>query len=181
MYNIDQRKKAAEARPFRGILIHGDCTAWISVPFFSCSFQRFQKAAAWPVLHFCGLEHFCKMHEVVYRPMHEGVYGRFRRLFPMHEVVYRPMHAAVYAFRSEIHCTWSFTPIYKNQCTWSFTTFFEILRPVAIGSKEGKRAFYVTEKALGAAFYPVKSCLVAACIAPACLLWVILYPLRKDA
>lgn len=34
VYNIDQTKKAAEARPFRGTLIHGDCTAWISVPFF---------------------------------------------------------------------------------------------------------------------------------------------------
>lgn len=78
VYNIDQTKKAAEARPFRGILIHGDCTAWISV-LFSCSFQRFHQAAARPVLHFCGLEHFCKMHEAVYRPMHGDVYGRFHR------------------------------------------------------------------------------------------------------
>lgn len=83
------------------------------------------------------------------------VYGRFHD--SMHAVVYRPMHEAVYAFRSKIHCTWSFTPICKNQCTRSFTTFFGFSWSSEIGRKEGKRAFYVAENPPGAAFYPVKS------------------------
>lgn len=101
-------------------------------PFFVLIFS-FRQAIALPVLRFCGLERFCKMHEAVYSPMHEAVYGRFHRLFSMHDVVYGPMHEAVYAYRLKIHCTWSFTPIYKNQCTRSFTTFSGLRRQVTIG------------------------------------------------
>lgn len=36
----------------------------------------FRQAIARPILRFCGLERFCKMHEAVYSPMHEDVYGR---------------------------------------------------------------------------------------------------------
>lgn len=70
-------------------------------PFFVLIFS-FRQATARPVLRFCGLERFCKMHEAVYSPMHEYVYGRFLRLFSMHDVVYGPMHEAVYAFRSKL-------------------------------------------------------------------------------
>lgn len=147
-------------------------------PFFVLIFS-FRQAIALPVLRFCGLERFCKMHEAVYIPMHEYVYGRFHG--SMHAVVYRPMHEAVYAYRLKIHCTWSFTPIYKNQCTRSFTTFSGLRRQVTIGRKEGKRAFCGVEKPPGPAFYPVKSCPVAGCIAPFCLPLVILYPLRQNA
>lgn len=70
-------------------------------PFFVLIFS-FRQAIALPVLRFCGLERFCKMYEAVYSPMHEDVYGRFRRLFSMHDVVYGPMHEAVYAFRSKL-------------------------------------------------------------------------------
>lgn len=49
------------------------------------------------------------MHEAVYSPMHEDVYGRFCRLFSMYEVVYhcasqftpigrKPLHEVVYAY-----------------------------------------------------------------------------------
>ena len=69
-------------------------------PFFVLIFSL-RQAIARPVLRFCGLERFCKMHEAVYSPMHEDVYGRFHRLFSMHEAVYGPMHGAVYAFRSK--------------------------------------------------------------------------------
>lgn len=160
------------------------CTAPNEVPFFFCLFQRRAVGcsarhrqhgkslnAPWFILRNRSTPHFCKMHGAVYGTMHGPVYGRFHD--SMHAVVYMPMHGAVYAFRSEIHCTWSFTPIYKNQCTWSFTTFFGILRPVAIGRKEGKRAFYVAENPPGAGFYPVKSWPVAACIASAFLSCVI--------
>lgn len=51
------------------------------------------------------------MHEAVYRPMHEGVYGRFHRSpdalgrLPLHEAVYicgsNPMHEVVYAYFSK--------------------------------------------------------------------------------
>lgn len=58
----------------------------------------FRQAIARPILRFCGLERFCKMHEAVYSPMHGPVYGRFHS--SMHDVVYRPMHAVVYAHRS---------------------------------------------------------------------------------
>lgn len=70
-------------------------------PFFVLIFS-FRQAITLPVLRFCGLERFCKMHEAVYSPMHEDVYGRFHRLFSMHDVVYGPMHGAVYAFRSKL-------------------------------------------------------------------------------
>lgn len=70
-------------------------------PFFVLIFS-FRQAIARPVLRFCGLERFCKMHETVYSPMHEAVYGRFHRLFSMHDVVYGPMHGSVYAFRSKL-------------------------------------------------------------------------------
>lgn len=168
------------------------CTAPDEVPFFFCLFGRWPECypihhrrngkpsnAPWFILQNRSMPHFYKMHGRVYDAMHGPVYCRFHS--SMHEVVYRPMHAAVYTFRSKIHCTWSFTHIRKNQCTWSFTTFFGILRRSAIGRKEGKRAFYIAEKAPGAGFYPVKSLPVAACIAPSCLSWVILYPLGKDA
>lgn len=156
------------------------CTAPDEVPFFFCLFGRRPVDcssyhskhvkpfnAPWFILQNRSMPHFYKMHGAVYGTMHGPVYGRFHR--SMHDVVYSAMHAAVYAFRSEIHCTWSFTSICKNQCTWSFTTFFGILWPVAIGRKEGKRAFCMAEKAPGPAFYPVKSWPVAACIASACL------------
>lgn len=42
------------------------------------------------------------MHEAVYSPMHEDVYGRFHRLFSMHDVVYGPMREAVYNRRSKL-------------------------------------------------------------------------------
>lgn len=70
-------------------------------PFFVLIFS-FRQAIALPVLRFCGLERFCKMHEAVYSPMHGAVYGLFHRLFSMHDVVYGPMHEAVYAFRSKL-------------------------------------------------------------------------------
>lgn len=51
------------------------------------------------------------MHEAVYRPMHEAVYGRFHRLpdargrLPLHGAVYarrsKPMHEVVYAYFSK--------------------------------------------------------------------------------
>lgn len=82
-------------------------------PFFVLIFS-FRQAIALPVLRFCGLERFCKMHGAVYSPMHEYVYGRFRRLFSMHDLVYafrsklmhevvytnlqKPMHEVVYDF-----------------------------------------------------------------------------------
>lgn len=157
------------------------CTAPNEVPFFFCLFGRWPVGcsihhrqhvkpsnAPWFILQNRSMPHFYKMHGAVYGTMHGPVYGRFHD--SMHGVVYRPMHGAVYAFRSKIHCTWSFTPICKNQCTWSFTTFFEILRPVAIGRKEGKRAFYMAENPPVPAFYPVKSWAVVVCIASACLL-----------
>lgn len=68
-------------------------------PFFVLIFS-FRQAIARPVLRFCGFERFCKMHEAVYSPTHEAVYGRFHRLFSMHDVVYGPMHGAVYNRRS---------------------------------------------------------------------------------
>ncbi len=139
----------------------------------------FRQATARPVLRFCGLERFCKMHETVYSPMHEYVYGRFRRLFSMHEVVYHCTRQFTSA--GQIHCMRSFTPIYKNQCTRSFTTFPGFRRPVAIGRIEGKRAFYVAENPPGPAFYPAKSCPVAACIASDCLPLVILYRFKQNA
>lgn len=70
-------------------------------PFFVLIFS-FRQAITLPVLRFCGLERFCKMHGAVYSPMHEDVYGRFHRLFSMHEVVYGPMHEAVYNRRSKL-------------------------------------------------------------------------------
>lgn len=69
-------------------------------PFFVLIFSL-RQAIARPILRFCGLERFCKMHEAVYIPMHEDVYGRFHRLFSMYDVVYGPMHGAVYSFRSK--------------------------------------------------------------------------------
>ena len=70
--------------------------------FLFCAFFSFRQANARTVLWLCGLERFYKMHGDVYSPMHEDVYGRFRRLFSMHDVVYGPMHEAVYAFRSKL-------------------------------------------------------------------------------
>ena len=102
-------------------------------PFFVLIFS-FRQAIALPVLRFCGLERFCKMHEAVYSPMHEDVYGRFRRLFSMQEVVYHCTRPFTSEGRN--HCTRSFTPIYKNQCTRSFTTFSEFRRPGTIGRLE---------------------------------------------
>lgn len=67
-------------------------------PFFVLIFS-FRQAIALPVLRFCGLERFCKMHGAVYSPMHEAVYGRFHD--SMHAVVYGPMHGAVYNRRSD--------------------------------------------------------------------------------
>lgn len=168
------------------------CTAPDEVPFFFCLFGRWPVGS--PIRHGkCG--NHSMHHGSFYKTAPRRTFIKCTGLFTMqctglftvvstvsmHDVVYRPMHAVVYAIRSKIHCTWSFTPICKNQCTWSFTTFFGILRPSAIGRKEGKRAFCMAEKAPGPAFYPVKSWPVAACIASACLSWVILYPLRKDA
>lgn len=123
--------------------------------------------APWSILQNRSTPHFYKMHGSVYVTMHGPVYGRFHG--SMHDVVYRPMHAVVYALMSKIHCTWSFTPIYKNQCTRSFTTFSELRRQVTIGRKEGKRAFCMAENPPGTAFYAIKSCPMAACISPACL------------
>lgn len=135
-------------------------------PFFVLIFS-FRQSIARPILRFCGLERFFKMHEAVYSPMHEDVYGRVHRLFSMHEVVYHCTRQ--FTPTGRIHCTRSFTPIYKNQCTRSFTTFSELRRQVTIGRKEGKRAFCMAENPPGYAFYPVKSCPVAGYIAPFCL------------
>ena len=155
-------------------------------PFFVLIFSL-RQAIARPVLRFCGLERFCKMHGAVYG-LHNArsrlrsfprLNARCRlqpnarrrlRSFPRLNARCRlPLHEAVYALMSKIHCTWSFTPIYKNQCTRSFTTFFGILRRSEVGRKEGERAFYVAEKPPGTAFYAVKSRPVAACIASYCV------------
>lgn len=120
VYNIDQTKKAAEARPFRGILIHGDCTAWISVLFFRAHFNVFSKPLHGPFYSFAAWNTFVKCMKPFTRqcmkaftvvstgsPMHEVVYhctGPFTSegRNPMHEVVYayfaKPMHEVVYDF-----------------------------------------------------------------------------------
>lgn len=77
---------------------------------FFCA--HFQLPASNCTAHFtfCGLERFCKMHEAVYSPMHEDVYGRFHRLFSMYEVVY--------------HCASQFTPIGQNPLHEVVYTYF---------------------------------------------------------
>lgn len=119
VYNIDWRKKAAEARPFEGILIHGGCTAWTSVPFFRAHFNVFSKPlhgpfygfADWNISVKCtkpftgqSMEPFTVVSTDFNAwgrlPLHEAVYAH--RSNPMHEVVYayfaKTMHEVVYDF-----------------------------------------------------------------------------------
>lgn len=63
VYNIDRTKKAAEARPFRGTLIYGDCTAWISVPFFRAHFNVFSNPLHGPFYTFAAWSTFVKCME----------------------------------------------------------------------------------------------------------------------
>ena len=127
VYNIDQTKKAAEARPFRGILINGDCTAWISVPFFRAHFNVFRKLLHGPFYTFAAWSTFVKC----MKPFTVQCMKPFTVVStdsPMHEVVYhctRPFTPI-----SRIQCMRSFTLIFQNQCTSSFTTFSGFRRPV---------------------------------------------------
>lgn len=136
VYNIDQTKKAAEARPFRGILIHGDCTAWISVPFFRAHFSVSIKPLHGPFYTFAAWSTFVKC----MKPFTGQCMKAFTVVSTdstMHEVVYHCTSWFTYAGRNQ--CMRSFTLIFQNQCTRSFTTFSEFRRPVAIGRIEEKR------------------------------------------
>lgn len=148
-------------------------------PFFVLIFS-FRQATARPVLRFCGLERFCKMHEAVYSPMHEYVYGRFRRLFSMYDVVYGPMHGSVYNRRSKLMHEVVYTHLQKpmHEVVYDFS---ELRRQVTIGRKEGKN-----DTLRG--WEPAWSCLlsrqivpVAACIASPYLPLVILYHFKQNA
>nr|DAG82766.1 MAG TPA: hypothetical protein [Caudoviricetes sp.] len=136
VYNIDQTKKAAEARPFRGILIHGDCTAWISVPFFRAHFNAFNKPLHGPFYTFAAWSTFVKCMKL-FADQCMKAFTVVSTDFSMHEVVYHCTGPFTSACR--IQCTRSFTLIFKNQCTRSFTTFSRFRRPFAIGRIEGKR------------------------------------------
>ncbi len=136
VYNIDQTKKAAEARPFRGILIHGDCTAWISVLFFRVHFNVFGNPLHGPFYSFAAWNTFVKCME--------PFTGQCMKPFtvvstgsPMHEVVYHC--TSRFTPIGRIQCMRSFTLIFQNQCTRSFTTFPGLRRSVAIGRIEGKK------------------------------------------
>lgn len=121
VYNIDQTKKAAEARPFRGILIHGDCTAWISVLFFRAHFNVFIKPLHVPFYTFAAWSTFVKCMKP-FTSQRMGTFTVVSTDSPMHEVVYHCTGPFTPAGR--IQCTRSFTLIFQNQCTRSFTTFF---------------------------------------------------------